>query len=122
MWGAWQARIVSDTANILNVPKAYVAQIELHFLRHSAEDFLHVIEITTMIKDELEIDRWRANLDVTEDGSWVTSPRWDFETFFANGAVLPTVPVEHTGNHAVNVVTAWHTLSPLVAQRFELWR
>jgi hypothetical protein len=59
---------------------------------------------------------------VTEDGNWVTSPTWDVETFFANGAVLPVFAVEHSADHATIGVTVWRTLAPLSAQRFELRR
>lgn len=98
----------------------YQAEIESHFLRHSANLGLHRVFVCNTDDEEVEVDSWSADLDVDGSGQLFTAPNWSFEMCFEHKG-RPIRPAEWVDGSTL-IVTVWHTHLRTRKRQFKLMR
>jgi len=97
----------------------FIATIDLHALRFSAENGLHTVFIANRDDQEVEIDHWSADLDINEQNQVETFPFWNLDRFFEQNGERPVQPVIQLDNQTL-ILTAWLGLDHLTPRQFRL--
>jgi hypothetical protein len=96
-------------------------RIVVHLFTRAALDGLHSVSVVNLDPEWLETEGWHADLDITDEGQWVTLPAWNLETFLAHKGPRPLEPVEHPDDRTLTL-TAWHAWDYITPRRFRLMK
>lgn len=111
--------VALTTPTEFNATAEFVARIELHPLRYSADLGLHTVHISNTDPEEVEVDHWSGDLDVDEQGQMISYPFWNIDRFFERDGQLPIEAVIQSDDRGL-LLTAWHGWDRVAARQFKL--
>lgn len=97
----------------------FLAIVDLHALRFSAENGLHSVYVANRDEEEVEVDHWSADLDINEQNQMKTFPFWDLDRFFEQNCRRPVKPVIQVDPQTL-ILTAWFGWDRLTPRQFRL--
>jgi hypothetical protein len=116
--GTWRAEPLTYPGDFPTSGE-WEGRIDLHMFTRAALEGLHSVFVVNLDPEWLETDQWHADLDITDEGQWVTFPFWSLDTYLAQAGERPSEAVEHPDDRTL-VLTAWHAWDHVTPRRFRL--
>ena len=116
--GTWTATALTTPGEFDSDAK-FVAWIELHPLRFSADTGLHTVSIANTDPEAVVVDHWSADLDIDEQGQMIAYPFWNLDRFFEQDGQRPIEAVRRPDDQAL-ILTAWHGWDRITPRQFKL--
>lgn len=116
--GTWTAVALTTPAEF-DPTAQFVATIELHPLRFSANLGLHTVGVVNTDPQEVEVDLWSADLDIDEQGQMISYPFWNLDQLVEFDGQRPSEAVVQQADGAL-MLTVWHGWDHMTPRQFKL--